>query len=192
MKKLPLFAFVFIVACNFPSKEGKKYAFKEVGWTMTLPPQFKVLDTAGVKQLNDKGKDLMEKSAGTPVDISATRNLITAKKGMQYFTATITPFDPQRDGDYAAANNAVKDMVLKTFSAQMPDATLDTASDGVKVGGLDFDRFRLSVALKGKTIFTMFLLSKLYKGYDFGMNYLFTDPLSKAQIESILTSSKFE
>jgi hypothetical protein len=192
MKKLPLIAFLLLIACNFPSKEGKIYTFKEVGWTMILPSQFKVLDTTRVKQLNEKGKDLMEKSAGTPVDISSTHTLITAKKGMQYFTATITPFDPRKDGEYAAANKSVKDLVYKTFSDQMPDATLDTASDGVKVSGLDFDRYRLSVALKGKPLFTMFLLSRLYKGYDFGMNYLYTDELSKAQLESILTSSKFE
>ena len=57
------------MACNFPSKEGKTYTFKEVGWTMTLPPQFKTLDSGQVQKMNEKGKDLMEKSAGTPVDI---------------------------------------------------------------------------------------------------------------------------
>jgi hypothetical protein len=111
---------------------------------------------------------------------------------MQYFTATITPFDPQRDGEYAAANKSVKDLVYKTFSAQMADATLDTASDQVKVGGLDFDRYRLTLSQKGKTLFTMLLLSRLYKGYDFGMNDLYTDDVSKTQLESILSSSKFD
>jgi len=38
----------------------------------------------------------------------------------------------------------------------------------------------------------MLLLSRLYKGYDFGMNYLYTDDVSKTQPESILSSSKFD
>src|ERR1700691_380537 len=110
------FSLVLALGCNLSPQDGKTYTFKEIGWTMTLPSQFKIMDSGRVKQMNEKGKDLMEKSAGTPVDISSTRSLITAKKGMQYFNATITPFDPQRNGDYAAANKSVKDLVYKTFS----------------------------------------------------------------------------
>jgi hypothetical protein len=134
----------------------------------------------------------MEQSAGAKLDISSTRTLISARKGNQTFTATLTPFDTLKDGNYAHANESVKELLYKTFSAQMPDATLDTASDATKVGGLEFDRYRLAITVKGKTLFTMFVLSRLYKGYEFGMTYLYTDLASKTQMESILASSKFQ
>lgn len=190
-KYLPLIA-ILAAACNLSPKTGKIYNFKEVGWTMTLPPQFKVVDSAGVEKINEKGKALMEKSTGAQIDVSTTRTLISAKKGVCYFTSTITPYNTQKDGDYAVASKAVKDMVYKTFTDQMTDATLDSASDPTKVGGLDFDRFRISIAIKGKPVFTMYLLAKLYKGFDFGITYLYTDDQTKTQMENILAGSKFQ
>jgi hypothetical protein len=67
-----------------------------------------------------------------------------------------------------------------------------TVSDPTKVGGLDFDRFRIPLAVKGKPAFIMYLLAKLYKGYDFGITYLYTDDRAKTQMENILAGSKFE
>ena len=194
MKKFTLFAAVLVVACNLAPKEGKTFTFNDVGWTMTLPSQMKVVDSAGVAKINQKGKALMEQSTGAKLDISTTRTLITARKGAgsSYFTSTITPFDPQKDGGWDSSNQAVKELIFKTFTDQMPDAALDSASGPVKVGGLDFDRYRITISIKGKPLFTMFLLSKLYKGYDFGISYLYTDDQTKSQMESILASSKFQ
>lgn len=185
-------AVIVMAACNQTPKKTTTYVFRDIGWTMTLPAQFKVVDSAGVKKLNENGKQLMEQSAGQKLDISSTRTLISAKKGNQYFTATITPFDTAKDGNYAAANQTVKELLFRTFTTQMPDAKLDSGSEMTKVGGLEFDRYRLSVSIKGDPVFTVFLVSRLYKGYEFAMSYLYTDQVSKAQMESILASSKFE
>ena len=127
------------------------------------------------------------------VDPSVARTLITARKGPQsYFNSTVVPYDPAKDGDFAATSKAVKDLLHKTFADKMPDATLDTTSELVKVGGVDFDRFRLSITARGKPIFTLFLLSKWYKGYLFDISYLYTDDQTKAEMEGILAGSKFQ
>lgn len=191
MKKYILFAIVALAGCNFPGKQQKTYTFKEVGWTMTLPGEFKVLDSTGVDKTNQNGKALMEKSTGAQLDISSTRTLISAKKGNSTFTATITPFDTAKDGDYAAACNVTKGMLYKTFSVQMPDATLDSVSERKKIGGLDFDAYHITVSLKSKSVYTIVILVRLQKGYDFGISYLYTDDRTKAQIEGILSGSKF-
>ncbi len=38
---------------------------------------------------------------------------------------------------------------------------------------------------------TMIILSKLYKGYDFGITYLYLDDETKMEIEKMLSESKF-
>lgn len=38
----------------------------------------------------------------------------------------------------------------------------------------------------------MILLTKLYKGYDFGITYLYLDDKTKEQIDTMLHRSKFQ
>ena len=193
-KQLLVAVVALTAACNLPQKKGTTYVFKEIGWTVTLPPQFTVMDAARTQRVNEKGKAMMEKAAGTKLDLSSTQTLISANKGASgaNFNATITPFDPQKDGDLAAANQAMKELLYTTFSNQMPDATLDSSSDVTRVGRLDFDRYRLTISVKGKTLFTTVVLTRLYKGFDLAITYLYTDPLTELQFQSILASSKFQ
>jgi hypothetical protein len=125
------------------------------------------------------------------VDASTTRTLINAQKGHNTFNATITPFDPKTDGDFATATQATKDILYKTFLDQMPDSKLDSSTSSVTIDGLQFDQYHITVTLKQKT-FDMVLLSKLYKGYDFGITYLYLDETSKKKIDAILASSQFQ
>ncbi len=187
-----LIALILASSCNLPRKESKVYTFKDVGWTMTLPAEFKTLDSTGIDNTNQRGKKLMEHSTGTKLDISSTQTLISAKKGNATFSATITPFDTAKDGGYTVAAKTVKDMLYKTFSDQMPGATLDSASEPKTVGGLEFDCFHVTASVKSKPLFTVFVLAKFYKGYDFGISYLYTDAVTKTQIDNILSSSKFQ
>lgn len=168
------------------------YNFKEVGWTFTLPADFKTIDSARNAAMNEKGKKAMEDANNTTMDVSSTKTLITAMKGSNYFSSTLTPFDPKKDGDYATANLQVKDMLYKTFSGKMPDANLDSSSSSVVLDGLQFDKFHIGITMNHKTVFQMFLLSRLYRGYDFGISYLYVDDVSKAEIESVLASSRFQ
>jgi hypothetical protein len=142
--------------------------------------------------MNERGKKAMDEANNTNIDASTTKTLITAMKGNNYFSSTLTPFDPKKDGDYAAANLQVKDMLFKTFSGKMPDATIDSSSTSVVLDGLQFDKFHIGIMMDHKTIFHMFLLTRLYRGYDFGISYLYIDDVTKGEIESILASSRFE
>ncbi len=191
IRKCCLIGLILIAGCSSAPKAGKEYTFKEVGWTLTLPPQFTVIDSAKNEALNQRGKKLIEESNDIKADFSGTRTLITAMKGNNYFNSTITPFDP-KDGDYSTTSKTVKDLIYKTFADKMPDAKIDSSSTPATVGGLQFDKFHIIITMRGKALFNMFLLEKLYKGYDFGISYLYLDEVSKGQIESILNSSRFQ
>jgi hypothetical protein len=181
-----------VSGCRLGHKADNTHTFKEVGWTVTIPSDFKLVDSASNASLNQKGLKAMEDANDTKVDIGQTRTLITAMKDkLNYFSSTIQPFDPKADGDYSEANKAVKNMMYKTFQVQLPDGKIDSSSTSVTLDGLPFDKFQISVTLNNKTLFNMFLLSKLYKGYDFGISYIYVDQSSKDEIESILKSCKF-
>jgi hypothetical protein len=68
---------------------------------------------------------------------------------------------------------------------------LDTASSIEYIDGLAFDRFHIAVTLNKDVQFEMFLLSTLYRGYDFSITYLSMDSETKKQIELMLQSSRF-
>jgi len=190
-----LFKFIFVLwAFNpcYAQETGKTFHFTEVGWTLILPSDFKIMDSAGSARLNNRGKKAMEEANNVTVDASATRDLIMANKApSNYFNATITPFNPAVDGDYKTANQSVKEMMFTTFIQKMPDAKIDSSSASVSIDGLRFDQYHVSVFIKDKLNMNLYLLSKLYKGYDFSISYLYLDEKTKEQIGSILKGSKF-
>ena len=159
---------------------------------MTLPPDFKIIDSSKNASLNERGRKAMEDANDINVDVSTTRTLISAMKApLNYFSSTITPFDPKKDGNYSATNKKVKDVVYKTFLEKIPNGQMDTSSANITIDGLGFDKFQVVETLNGKTLFHMVLLSKYYKGYDFGISYLYMDDATGEQIETILKTCKF-
>jgi hypothetical protein len=170
---------------------GVKHSFKEVGWTVTIPTDFKTIDSAAIAALNEKGKKALDDANKVKTDISGTTTLITAMKGNNYFSGTLTAFTPKGNGDYAAAFDKVKDMLYATFVAKMPGAKLDTSSTTVVLDGLKFAKFYIGLTRGGKRVFKMFVLGKNYRGYDFSITYMYLDDVAKGEIESMLASSRF-
>lgn len=171
----------------------KTYTFKEVGWTVKLPPGFKELSAAEDAAKNKKGKELMEDVAKTEIDVSELRTLFSATKNTHnYINSTVTPYNPEVDGDWRETLGFVKEMLYQTFKEKMPDAAVDTASSSMIIDGIRFDKFRVTITIDKKVIFTSYLLSKLYKGYDFGISYLCLDDKTLRDVEGTLHSSKFK
>jgi len=176
----------------FAQQADKKFTFKEVGWTFTLPSEFIIIDSADNAERNERGKKAMEEANDIKADISQTKTLISATKNTyNYFNSTITPFDTKKDGNYIEANQGVKDMVYNTFSVKMPDAKIDSSTTSITIDGLTFDKFKITITVNDKVLFNMILLTKFYKGFDFGISYLYLDEATKEQIETILGTSKF-
>ena len=169
----------------------KRYTFKEIGWTITIPDEFTEMDQTESRKKVEQGKKLIEESNDIVADISALRTLFTATKNtFQYFSSTLEPFDSKKDGDYKTASKKVKDLTFTTLKDKMPDAQLDSATERLTIDGLVFDKFIITVKIKDLTM-TMVLIGKLYKGYDFGISYLYLDEKTREQIEAAIRNSKF-
>jgi hypothetical protein len=179
-------------ACSHTQTPATKYSFPQVGWTMYLPASFKVLDSAKNAALNENGKKAMEDANNIKADFSGLKTLVSAMKDQtNYFSSTIKAYDPKREGPYATTNQVVKSVLYTTFKQKAPNAKIDTGSSQLAIDGVTFDRFYLLLTLNNKMVIHMIVLAKFYKGYDFGITYLYTDEESKTELESILKTSKF-
>jgi hypothetical protein len=182
--------FIFTISCA--QQPDKKYFFQEVGWTVTIPAGFKIIDSATNAALNAKGEKEIEESNNMKIAKSETKTFFTAtKEPHDYVGSTITAFDPKKDGDFSANIQNVKELTYKTFMTQMPNAKIDSSTTSATIDGLNFDKYRISVTMDGKVLVNMFLLSKYYKGYDFNITYVCFDDNSKDLVESSLNNSKF-
>lgn len=160
---------------------------------MTLPSDFKVVDSAKSADLKEAGRKIIGDANNINLDISSTRILIGAMKAPRNsFSAAITPFDPKKDGPYSAVRRRVNEVLYKTFVEKIPDGKIDSSTTNITIDGLAFNKFQVVGTLKGKTLFHMVLLAKDYKGYDFGISYLYMDDATRDEVETILRTCKFK
>jgi hypothetical protein len=163
-----------------------------VGWRVSLPEGYRIADSAAHAKDIERGKELIEKSSNTKVDPTKSIELFTATgSGNEQFSATITPFNAARDGNYQTANQRLKEEICNAFLKQVPNSTVDTASSELTIDGLRFGKFRIAISANGNFIMNMFLLSKYYKGYNFSITYLCQNDKTKETIESTLRASTF-
>ena len=162
----------FLLACSSNAQQVyKTFSFNEVGWTIDLPHNFQVLDSITDVEKMQGGKKLIENANGIKAEVSRTKTLISAtKNSFNFFNSTITPCDINSDSGYQRETKTVKDMIYKTLVETMPKAKIDSATSTENIDGLSFDKFRITVTINGNVLFNSFLLSKLYKGYDFGIS----------------------
>jgi hypothetical protein len=113
------------------------------------------------------------------------------KETFNTFYSTIEPLNIQPD-QFDSVVNHVKDVLYNTFVKQIPNAKMDSSSSGSDVNGLSFDKFVVVIAINNSLTMHMVLLSKFYKGYDFGICYISVNDKIKAQIESSIASSTFD
>jgi hypothetical protein len=181
---------IFTISCA--QQAGTKYFFPEVGWTITVPADFKNMDSSANAALNAKGQKTIEESNNMKVDVSQTKTFFSAIKAPHnYYSATITAYDPAKDGDFNVAVQSLKEVTYKTFKSQMPDAKIDSSTSAATIDGLVFDKHLITITTDGKVLFNMVMLLKYYKGYDFTISYLYMDEGTKGEIESSLNNSKF-
>jgi hypothetical protein len=176
------------------SQKPVVYYFSEVGLTLYIPPEFKVIDAEQNDALTKKGVKMMADANDiSGADISQLKTLIAARKtNFDYFNVTLTAYNAKRDGPYPELTKQANNMLYHTFKEKLPNAKIDSATNTNKiVGGLVFTEFHLKILVNEKMTINMFVLAKYYKGYDFGITYMYVDDVTKTQMQSILQSCKF-
>ena len=185
---------IILLVCSKGNTQQNQriYSFKQIGWTIELPAEFSVIDSVENADRMKRGVKAMEDANNIKADITETITLIGATKDKyNYFNATIEPFNSKGDISWQSLNQQLKELLYNTFAGKIKNGILDTASSVEIIDGISFEKYRITVTMNDKVLFNSFLLSKLYKGYDLGISYLYLDERTKEQIELMLQNSKF-
>jgi len=192
---LPI-VFLLVVITSY-TQESRDYIISDIGWKITIPLDFTLYDFI------DQAKNMQEQS-GAPDDYSNTdeygnsldaffsqTNIIAIRDRFNYFNITTTPFDPEEDGSWENAMQSWKNEAYKNMAKIIDSKRLDTASSIEYIDGVVFNKFHIAVSLDNDVKLDMFLMNKLYRGYDCSITYLSLDNEARHQIELMLRSSRF-
>ncbi len=106
--------------------------------------------------------------------------------------STIRPLNAEQIRDYNENTKTMKDLTFQAMKVKSADNKVDTISSIQIIDGLNFDKFSLTVSMPNNFKVNMVILSRVYKGFDFGITYVYTNDATKEQIEELLNSSKFK
>jgi hypothetical protein len=173
------------------TQEKQEYMLHDIGWKITIPFDFTLYDFI------DETKNMEEPSGVTDeydntMDIFLSQtNIVAIKDRFNYFNITATLFDPEEDGSWENAVQLSKNEAYRNMEKIIDSEKLDTASSIEYIDGIVFNKFHIMVFLNGEIKLHLFLMNKLYRGYDLNITYLSADNDSKEQIELMLRSSRF-
>jgi hypothetical protein len=175
------------------STQGHQFQFPQVGWKIKVPSDFTILDSAQVAAMDNFGASAMNNTYDTTTDFGTTKTLISFNKGQyNFFSSTITPFDPARDGDWNEVNSKLKNVILGTLRNQAEAIKVDTSSSDELIDGLEFHKFQIITTYQSKLVMKTLMYRRLHMGFDYGINISYTDENVGQELQLILASSKFD
>ncbi|HWY99104.1 MAG TPA: hypothetical protein VNY36_08470 [Bacteroidia bacterium] len=203
MKNLFLFtlAATLLTACSHPDPnkqvdegtvKGGTYHCNEIGWTIDIPNDWTITTKDKIDELDQKGKDAIEKTSNNSVDTSGLRHLINFQKDpFNMFSSTAQAFKEDSAGQYQQENKAIYALLYETFAAQGIKA--DTASGRETVQGMEFNTFKADIhGPNGDVIVHEMMYSRLINGYDFGVNINYNNDDDKKIMLDAFKNSKFD
>jgi hypothetical protein len=183
----------FVVTGPALSQTDSTYFLKEIGMYIKVPVSFEIVPPEEDKAIKDKGEIALEEANGIDADGSSTKTLISFRQGkFNYVNINITPFKETKPNDWKENNDALKVFVYKSFDGKVPPQNIDTASADIIIDGLKLNRFVMNVKFTSEVTMKMVMLSRLYKGYDFGITYVSANDLVCKEMEEIIYQSKFK
>ena len=184
-----LFIIIFSISVNAAiGQDSTTHYFKEIGWTIHLPLDFKVLNSEQNSTIVNNGRKEIQQTLDTNVNILKAINLISAKKSKNYFNATLTRTNSKNDTAQARFIKSQEEVIYRAFSK---DAKVDSSSTVMTVGTKLFRKFEMIVHVNEATSFHINLVTKIYNEFYFVITYLYLDIATREQIETMLTESKF-
>lgn len=193
---LMLLVISFLLGCN-PSETKDQvsalptFTSKEIGWTITIPANFKSMSEHRVKLHEQKGREAIESATNQQIDASGLINLLNFQKNQfNSFNATLQPFDSKIDGSYEKSNELTKKAVYDAYTNQK--IRVDTSSFTQSIAGKAFNEFAIKIyGPNGDVIMNQMMFSRLQKGYDFGININFNNEEDQKVLLDALNRSKF-
>jgi hypothetical protein len=178
---------------GFSQSDLTPHYFKEIGLSIKVPSKFEIVESDEDEKLRLKGEKLLEGANNVQIDASSMKNLLSIKQGQfNYMNITVTPYKETSEDEWEKQNKEVKNMLYKSFVEKVTLQNIDTTSTSINVDGVLFDRFEMTIRINSSMTMKMLLLSKFYKGYDFGIAYTYLDKAIGKELDNIVHNAKFE
>lgn len=168
------------------------YSAKEIGWTVTLPRDWKVMTKRDNFLLNQKAKKAFKDALGTELSDSGLVNLINIEKDQfNSFQSNMQRFNEAREGDYDQYIMAIHNMIMELYKAKHVPEQHELGA--VRIDGVMFDRFctKLYSPDKKKIIAEQKLYSALINGHVFSMTLNFNNSDDEETLMNMLMNSTF-
>ena len=175
------------------NSDSNIYNSKEIGWTITIPNDWKVTTKKQSNKDTNKGKEIIENQIGSEINISGLKNLIGFQKNaFNRFQSTSQPFEIEYPGEWEENNVLLKKLMYDTFTEQ--EMKIDTsATTVVKIDGLDFQTYEFTIyAPDGKEIIRQQIYNRLINGFDFAVNINYNNEADKKEMVDAWVNSKFK
>ncbi|MBJ2176338.1 hypothetical protein JBL43_18950 [Aureibaculum sp. A20] len=175
------------------SVNSNVYNSKEIGWTITIPNDWKVTTKQQSQSHTNKGKEILENQIGDNINISGLKNLIGFQKNpFNSFQSTSEPFEIEYPGEWKENNILLKKLMYDTYTDQ--DMKTDTsATTVVNIDGLDFQTYEFIIyGPDGEEIIKQQMYNRLINGFDFGVNINYNNEADKKEMLDAWVNSKFK
>lgn len=173
--------------------EGKIYTCREIGWEVTIPDGWKIIDIEQTEATNQKGLDMLEETLDQEIDDSGLRNLISLKKNQfNIFQSTMEPFELEYEGEWEENNAFLKEILYDTYANQgiHTDSTITTIE---KIDGVDFQTYTFTIyGPQGDVILNQIMYSSHINGLDFGVNINYNNDKDRDELLSMFRNSTFK
>ncbi len=168
------------------------YKSTEIGWSIEIPDGWEVVTKDKIEANDQKGKDAIEKTAGTEVDISGLKHLISFKKNQfNLFASTSEPFKEEYPGEYIENGRNLNKLIFDTYLDL--GIMADTSSGTAIIDGLEFRTFETKIfSDDGKLILNQIMYSRLINGFDFGISINYNNDTDRDVMLKVLKESKFD
>jgi hypothetical protein len=199
----PILLLTLAIACQTTPKDpnaqidegtvtGETYTSKELGWTIEIPKGYTVTAKDLAQAQQEKGLKMIEKATDNQVITDSLKQLIGFMKDkFNNFGSTSQPVQESYPGEYQENSKYLSTIIYQTFASQGIKA--DTATGKETIQGLEFNALYTKIySPQGKVILNQIMLSRLHKGYDFGVNINYNNEEDKEILVKAFRNSKFQ
>ncbi|HSZ33975.1 MAG TPA: hypothetical protein VK772_11725 [Puia sp.] len=163
--------------------------FKEFGWTIKLPSDYKFMDSAKIKADQTSGAKIVEESTGVRANMTSNIDLISAMKNKaSTFIANYSISPKINLQTWESTDSASKAIFMETLDKQIPVKNVKTNSILI-LDGVWFKKCKIDFFLK-TVIYHASMLTTFYKGHYLTIVYTYLG--EDLEIDDMLNASKFE
>lgn len=191
MKRQFLCVLISIVFFSCNREEQKTFEYKELGWRMELPRNWKVMKMARIEQELEEAIEETKKISSLKFTGKEKVLLRLEKSDLNNLQATATPFIESYKGEWHTRYPILKNQLYNLFKDM--GVKVDTISSTTEIGGVKFEVFDIDISEPlSRTKFHKRMFRTYLNEQDFVVNLTYERKRYGKQLEEAFRKSMFE